>query len=177
LVPTRLSTQNSIQPLFYALPQSPQQPKQLLMCSGGIDKYFQLARCFRDEDGRKDRQPEFTQIDLEMAFVSWSPPANNLQIITDDGWRIGGLEVRRVIEKLIKQIWHQMENTELPEIKVMTYQEAMARVRVVLSLIPIQINSTPSPTFSLVQISQIHDSALRFNCVLPRRICHTNIRL
>jgi aspartyl-tRNA synthetase len=129
LVPTRHRSREGL-PLFYALPQSPQQPKQLLICSGGIDRYYQLARCFRDEDGRKDRQPEFTQVDLEMAFVSWSPPPVTAQPAGPESqrWRIGGYEIKEVTEQVIRQIWKQVENIDLPEIPVMTYREVMARV-------------------------------------------------
>ncbi|KAK7470882.1 aspartate--tRNA ligase msd1 [Stygiomarasmius scandens] len=124
LVPTRTSNE----PSFYALQQSPQQPKQLLISSGAVDRYFQIAKCFRDEDGRKDRQPEFTQIDLEMAYVSWGNHLNSSTSQWSDNWRIGGIEVRNIVETLIRKIWRDLENMELPEqFKVMTYHEAMTR--------------------------------------------------
>ncbi|KAI0650079.1 tRNA synthetases class II-domain-containing protein [Trametes meyenii] len=128
LVPARAKQSPSdtpSQPLFYALSQSPQQPKQLLIVSGAVDRYFQLARCFRDEDGRKDRQPEFTQVDLEMAWVSWGKPERQTSA---DTWRIGGHEVRDVVETVIRKIWKKVEGIELEErFCVMTYNEAMAK--------------------------------------------------
>lgn len=128
LVPTRTNSPNDA-PLFFALPQSPQQPKQLLICSGGVDRYYQLAKCFRDEDGRKDRQPEFTQIDLEMAFVSWGDVHVASSSLSSDIWRIGGGEVRDVVEKLIRKIWQDMEGVDLVQcFPVMTYYDAMKRV-------------------------------------------------
>jgi len=101
LVPSR-----NYQGMFYALPQSPQLFKQLLMVSG-YDKYFQIARCFRDEDLRSNRQPEFTQVDIEMSFVE-----------EDD--------VIAVNEALIKKLFKEVvnEDVKLP-IKRITYKEAM----------------------------------------------------
>ncbi|KAF5387306.1 hypothetical protein D9757_005772 [Collybiopsis confluens] len=125
LVPAR-SKGNDAQPAFYALQQSPQQPKQLLITSGAVDKYFQVAKCFRDEDGRKDRQPEFTQIDLEMACVSWGPSETSKH--SESPWRIGGTEVRDVTETVISNIWKEAEGINLPpHFPVMTYREAMNR--------------------------------------------------
>jgi len=105
VVPSRLAHGN-----FYALPQSPQQYKQLLMVAG-MEKYFQIARCFRDEDSRGDRQPEFTQLDLEMSFP------------TQD-------EILSLIEKLyidlVKKITPQKHFTQIPFPRI-TYKEAMEK--------------------------------------------------
>ena len=101
LVPSRIHKGK-----FYALPQSPQTYKQLLMVSG-LDKYFQIVKCFRDEDFRSDRQPEFTQIDIECSFVSQE------DIIT-----LG--------TNLIRHIWKEVLNVNLPnEFKVISYKDAM----------------------------------------------------
>ncbi|KAE8226179.1 hypothetical protein CF319_g1213 [Tilletia indica] len=138
LVPTRLrssssgGTSESASPHFYALQQSPQQPKQLLMASGAIDRYFQFARCFRDEDGRKDRQPEFTQIDVEMAFVSGGVASDGGSASSSSSvtqWRMGGSEVREVTEGLVRRIWQAAGQPELPEgpFSVMTYADAMSQ--------------------------------------------------
>lgn len=103
LVPSRVHPGN-----FYALPQSPQLFKQLLMCSG-YDRYFQIVKCFRDEDLRADRQPEFTQIDMELSFVD-----------VDD--------VISVNERLLAKLFKEILDVEISlPIKRMTYAEAMER--------------------------------------------------
>ena len=94
--------------LFYALPQSPQIYKQLLMLAG-LDRYYQVARCFRDEDGRADRQPEFTQFDMEMSFIEPE-------------------DIQGVVEGAYQHLFHEVMGRELPlPLPRLTWRDAMAR--------------------------------------------------
>ena len=102
LVPSRIHKGK-----FYALPQSPQLFKQLLMVSG-FSKYFQIARCFRDEDTRKDRQPEFTQIDIEMSFTSCE-------------------EIMNISEDLIVKLFKKILKVDLEKFPKITHKESMEK--------------------------------------------------
>ncbi len=151
LVPSRIHPGT-----FFALPQSPQLFKQLLMVSG-VDRYYQMARCYRDEDLRHDRQPEFTQLDVEASFVEMS-------------------DILNLIETMFQQLFMKHLNVDLGEFPVLTYDEVMNRygsdkpdLRNPLELV--DIDEIVAPSEFKVFSNAAHDSASRVaaltvpNCV------------
>ncbi|WMY97612.1 MAG: aspartate--tRNA ligase [Arsenophonus sp.] len=102
LIPSRIHKKK-----FYALPQSPQLFKQLLMISG-VDRYYQIVKCFRDEDLRSDRQPEFTQVDLEISFMN-------------------SIKIRKLMEKMIRSLWKKILGIDIGTFPVITFLESIKK--------------------------------------------------
>lgn len=155
VVPTRTIDKASGKPLFYSLTQSPQQYKQLLMASG-IPRYFQFAKCFRDEDLRKDRQPEFTQLDMEISFIK-------------------DIKVRSLIQELIIKVWaeegdsktlYTCDSNKLIDSKItlklnsMTYNEVM-------TLYGIDKPNLIAPSLKIINISEITGCTSEDNTDFP----------
>lgn len=137
---------------FYALPQSPQLFKQLLMMSG-FDRYYQIVKCFRDEDLRADRQPEFTQIDIEFTFSDEKT-------------------IQSVIENMIRELFKTLLNVDLPPFPVLTYQEAMQKygvdkpdLRNPLVLMDVTDIAKKSSFIAFVEISKNAESRIVSLCI------------